>query len=233
MNKLLITLTALLFVAQPAWAADDLKIKDDNDKVNYSIGYQIGGDFVSQGIDLKPEMIVAGIRAAVEKANPLITQEEMNKTLIALKDKIIADQRKQASQAGQDFLVAYRTREGVAELPSGALYRVIKAGDGPQPTQVDSVEIQYIAQTIDGTEISNTYKDDKLKTYQIGRMMPGLRDVLLKMKEHAIWEVVVPMPVPGNGGGAVEQGLVVYKIELVSIKTPEDKAAGETPGKKE
>ncbi len=229
MEKMIFAVLAILFLASPAWAVDDPQIKDDSDKLNYSIGYQIGGDFVNQGIELRPDMIVEGIRTAVEKTKPLITEQEMSKVLIDLKEKVVAEQRQQANLAGQDFLAEFNKQEGVVELPNGARYRVIKAGDGPQPAMEDSVEIQYIARTIDGTEISNTYKEDELKTYQIGRMLPGLRDVLMKMQQHAVWEVVVPMPVPGNNGEPGGHRLVIYEIELLTVKTPKEKAAGEKP----
>jgi FKBP-type peptidyl-prolyl cis-trans isomerase FklB len=85
MKKLLFMLLATLFLSNSVWAADELKLKDENDKVNYSIGYQIGGDFVKQSIELKPEAIVKGMQDAIKANKPLLTQEEMNKTLIDLK----------------------------------------------------------------------------------------------------------------------------------------------------
>lgn len=233
MKKLLFVLLTALFLTQPAWAADDLKIKDNNDKINYSIGYQIGGDFVSQGITLKPEMLVAGIKAAVEKTDPLITQAEMNKTLIALKEKIVADQRRQASQAAQKFMDDFAKDKNVVELPGGVKYRVVRAGTGPQPTETDSVEVQYRARRTDGTEIANTYNENQIRTYQIGRMTPGLRNVLLQMKQGAVWEVLLPSPIPDPETDSFKEGLMIYDIELVSIKAPAAKADAEKPAKKE
>ena len=34
-------------------------------RINYSIGYQIGGDFKRQGWQLQPEILIQGIRDAV------------------------------------------------------------------------------------------------------------------------------------------------------------------------
>ena len=218
MKKLLFMLLATLFLSNFVWAADELKLKDENDKVNYSIGYQIGGDFVKQNIDLKTEIIVKGIQDAIKANKPLLTQEEMNKTLIDLKERIIAEQRQKESEAGLAFLADYRKKDGVVELPVGVLYREVTAGEGTPPTVQDTVTIHYITRTIDGQEVSSTYTDNQPKTYQIGRMMPGLRDVLLKMNKGSKWEVVVPLgQMSSTGKEYLGQGVLVYEIELVSI----------------
>jgi len=218
MKKLLFMLLATLFLSNSVWAADELKLKDENDKVNYSIGYQIGGDFVKQNIDLKTEVIVKGIQDAIKANKPLLTQEEMNKTLIDLKERIIAEQRQKESEAGLAFLEEYRKKDGVVELPVGVLYRVVEAGKGPLPSVNDNATIHFVTKTVEGQEVSNTYTEGQPKTYQIGRMMPGLRDVLLKMNEGAKWEVVVPLGQLNNTGKEyLGQGVLVYDIELVSV----------------
>ena len=55
--KRFIALLAGAGLCAGAWAAEDrpLELKSETDRINYSLGYQIGGDFKSQGIGLSPE----------------------------------------------------------------------------------------------------------------------------------------------------------------------------------
>ena len=42
----------------------------ENEKTSYSVGYQIGGDFKAQGVELDPDSLVQGIRDALTKKEP-------------------------------------------------------------------------------------------------------------------------------------------------------------------
>lgn len=61
-------LTATLFtvlLVDVSFAGDQTELKSQNDKVNYSIGYQMGGDFKRQGIEINTELLVQGIQDAL------------------------------------------------------------------------------------------------------------------------------------------------------------------------
>jgi FKBP-type peptidyl-prolyl cis-trans isomerase FklB len=58
-------------------AADGPELRDQKDKVSYSIGYQIGRDFERQGMAIDPEAVVRGIQDALSGVKPPISQEEM------------------------------------------------------------------------------------------------------------------------------------------------------------
>lgn len=52
-------------------AADKVEPKTEAERINYSVGYQIGGDYQRQGWEVNPEILIQGIRDAVSRANPL------------------------------------------------------------------------------------------------------------------------------------------------------------------
>ncbi len=221
MNRTWIICLLLLLPAIGITAEID-KLSSNNDKINYSIGYQIGGDFVRQGIALNPDAVVRGIRDAMEATEPLISAEEMNNTLINLKKKIVADQRKQLVDAIQPFLQENRAKEGVVELPSGVQYRVLQAGDGPRPTMTDTVAIHYRTLDVNDKELASTYSAAQPKSYVVGKLSPGLRDVLPLMQQGAKWQVVIP---PGHAGDRRSEyldqlGVLIYEVELVAIEQP-------------
>lgn len=92
MNYLLtITLAAGLLATINAEAAD-LELKDDKAKVNYSIGYQVGGDFKRQAIDIKTNALLQGMRDAISGEQALMTAQEQQAILIELQQKVAEDQ---------------------------------------------------------------------------------------------------------------------------------------------
>jgi FKBP-type peptidyl-prolyl cis-trans isomerase FklB len=56
-------------------------------KLGYSIGYQVGGDFRRQGRELDPELVIRGVRHALEGAEPSLTPAEMRRILFAFEQE--------------------------------------------------------------------------------------------------------------------------------------------------
>ena len=74
--KKLILLAAfcLAFISTPSLAQEAVKLEDENARINYSVGYQVGGDFRRQGIELDPEVVAKGIEGEVVKHTDLGTR---------------------------------------------------------------------------------------------------------------------------------------------------------------
>ncbi len=86
-------------VSATVWAADGaVELRSDNDKVGYALGYQIGGDFKRQKIELKQAAVQRGIADAQQGASPLMSAEEMHATLVELKRKVVAQEREAMPQ---------------------------------------------------------------------------------------------------------------------------------------
>ena len=68
---------------------DDLQLTSDTDRTSYALGYQIGGDFQRQRLDLNEEALVRGIEDAMNGAPALMSMESMHATLIELKRKVV------------------------------------------------------------------------------------------------------------------------------------------------
>jgi FKBP-type peptidyl-prolyl cis-trans isomerase FklB len=200
-------------------AAESVPPKSETDKINYSVGYQIGGDFLRQGVGMNAEALSQGIRDALEKREPLLSAQEMTTTLMELKKKIVADERLNHDRKDQDFLVENRKKAGVGELPNGIQYRMIAAGSGPKPAMADSVKINFLAKTTDGTLVSDTFKANDPKIYAMGKVLPGLQAVLPMMQEGSRWEVVIPVGHEGRrrNESLDARGTLIYEIELLSV----------------
>ena len=53
-------------------AAEPLTLDDSTARISYSLGYQIGGDFKRQGVEMNAEAVVKGIEDALSGAEPLM-----------------------------------------------------------------------------------------------------------------------------------------------------------------
>lgn len=77
-----------------AWASgDEMELKSDTDRESYAVGYQIGGDFQRQKMDMNTAAVARGIADAQSGAAPLMTEQAMRTTLIELKRKVVAQER--------------------------------------------------------------------------------------------------------------------------------------------
>jgi FKBP-type peptidyl-prolyl cis-trans isomerase FklB len=219
-----IGLLALVLVPGVCPAAGKAELKTETERINYSVGYQIGGDFKAQGVELTPDVLVQGIRDALNKNEPLLSQEQMNSTLISLKKKVVADQQQQEKQAAAEnrkasaaFLKENARQTGVTALPSGVQYKVLKAGSGKKPTLQDSITINYRVTRIDGKEIAKTDANTP-KSYPVAKAIPGLQEVLLLMAEGAKWQIVLPAATASGGRDPLDDmGVMIYELELLSI----------------
>ncbi len=222
--------TVILFlgftlVVMPYLEANGIEIKSEEDKINYSIGYQIGGDFKKQGIKLNSEAVVKGIEDATTDDQPLLSEEEIRTTLIMLKKRIVADQEAEIKlakanqqEAGVEFLAANSKKEGVVVLPSGLQYKVITTGTGKQPTLDDTVTVHYRGTRINGSIFSNTYRVGKPDSIELAKVIPGLQEALPMMKEGAKWELYIPANLAFGERGPLEGNAVIYEVELLAVQ---------------
>ena len=69
----------LALLAAPAWGGEPLAT--DAQRLGYSIGYQVGGDFRRDGLPLDVEDVVEAVRHALEGAEPRLSPEQMRESL--------------------------------------------------------------------------------------------------------------------------------------------------------
>ena len=222
------TLALTLGAASLAVAAEDLKLEDATARVNYSVGYQIGGDFKRQGVELNAQAIVKGIEDALAGGETLMTPQEMRTTLVELKKKVTADQRKQMQAAaeknlaeGKAFLADNGKKEGVKTLPSGLQYRIIQEGSGKSPNPGDPVTVHYRGTLIDGSEFDSSYSRGQPATFKCDRVISGWKEALPMMKEGAKWQLVIPPELAygqrGAGSKIPPNSTLIFEVELLSI----------------
>jgi FKBP-type peptidyl-prolyl cis-trans isomerase len=152
-----------------------------------------------------------------------------NKTLMvnpaSTQDRLLAYQKTFQLAKGrklEELLFAkVKNSPGFATLPGGISYSVSKMGDGTQAKAKDTVIVNVITSLPDGTEIDNTNKTKQSYMAIVGEMVPGLREVLLRMKEGTICRAIVPAAMAyGEQGTATipPNSAIIYDVALVQVK---------------
>ena len=245
MRLKLIVVLGILFLASQVTAEEKLALKNQKDKVSYSIGLNIGrnlaNDLKKQSIDIDPSILTKGIQDAVAGAKPLLTDQEIQETMVAFQKEMMAKWEeigKKNKAEGEAFLAENKKKEGVKTLPSGLQYKVIKAGTGKKPKADDAVTVNYRGTLINGTEFDSSYKRGQPATFPVsGGIIRGWTEALQLMGEGAKWELFIPSNLAyserGTSGIIGPNATLIFEIELVSIKekTQENKP-GNKPGSK-
>jgi FKBP-type peptidyl-prolyl cis-trans isomerase FklB len=219
-----LALTANAQTAAPQATAPQTPI----DKRSYAIGVQVAEGIKSQVVDVNPAMVSQGLRDALAGTKLLMSDEEIGAAITALQ----ADMQKKQEQArtaileknkkdGDDFLAANGKKEGVVSLPSGLQYKILTPGQGPKPTDDDTVVCNYRGTLLSGQEFDSSYGREPA-TFGVKDVIPGFREAVKLMQAGAKWQVFIPASLAygerGAGNAIEPNSALVFEIELISIK---------------
>ena len=210
---------------------------DDKKKAAYYAGIQIGqqianqwvsgmnrelfGDDSTKTISLKN--LMAGFVSGI-KANGLMTVDSAQIVAQAMMQSIKAKELEKTygsnKEAGEKFLAANKTKEGVKTLESGVQYKVIKEGNGPIPADTSLVKVHYEGKTVEGKVFDSSYERGEPINLRCNQTIKGWTDAMVHMPAGSVWEVYIPQDL---AYGEREQGdikpfsALIFKIELIEV----------------
>ena len=235
-------ITTLLGVAALALSvslgamADELKLEDETARINYSLGYQIGGDFKRQGLEMNPAAVTKGIEDALSEAVPLMTPEEIQTTLTELKRTLVAQQKQKAEEQAaklqadsKQFLEENAKQEGVLVTESGLQYQIIEPGTGKTPTPTDKVTVNYQGTLVDGKEFDSSYKRGKPVSFKLDGVVKGWTEGLQLIKEGGKIKLFIPPELAYGDRGPLAHRALIFDVELLSVGEPEKAEAEAAP----
>lgn len=124
-------------------------------------------------------------------------------------------------EAGASFLKTNKEKEGVAELPSGIQYLVLKEGTGAQPDISDTVKAHYKGALLDGKEFDSSFKRNQPFTAPLKSLIKGWQEALPLMKEGSHWRLWIPSDLAygdrGAGSDIPGGATLMFEVELISI----------------
>jgi FKBP-type peptidyl-prolyl cis-trans isomerase FklB len=203
-------------------------IKTDSDSASYYVGLSIGASMASMDFDeFNIDAMAKGVQESLN-AGSEVDQQKMQEIQMYLNQYFTALQTKASQKelkAGQEFLQANKTRQGVVTLPSGVQYEIIKEGTGAKPAKEDQVDVVYHGTLIDGTVFDSSKERGDTATLPVNGVVPGFSEALTLMNEGSVWKVYIPSELGygerGAGGQIKPNSVITFEIDLVKVKKQE------------
>jgi FKBP-type peptidyl-prolyl cis-trans isomerase FklB len=124
-------------------------------------------------------------------------------------------------KAGQDFLEANKSEQGVVALPSGLQYTILTEGTGAKPGARSKVTCHYHGTLIDGTVFDSSVQRGQPATFPLDRVISGWTEGLQLMPAGSKWRFFIP-PNLGYGDRQVSAQIgpnstLIFDVELLGI----------------
>jgi FKBP-type peptidyl-prolyl cis-trans isomerase len=204
-------------------------LNSEQDKISYSLGYNIGKRLQQQKLELNQDILQQGMRDALGGGAGLLTDQEVETTLRNLQRSLAqkaADDKKKAGEKnaadGEKFLADNAGKTGVVKLPSGLQYKIVKEGSGKKPSANDKVSTHYRGTLIDGTEFDSSYARGKPATFPVNGVIAGWTEALQLMPEGAKWQLFVPAKLAygeeGMGDRIGPNSTLLFEVELIKVE---------------
>ena len=142
---------------------------------------------------------------------------------MSLQDKLFGfrnEKLKAEKDAGAKFLAENKSKPGVAELPSGIQYEVLKEGEGRQPKLNSTIKAHYRGCLLNGKEFDSSYKRNQPFTARPTQLIKGWQEIIPMMKEGSTWRLWIPSDLAygDNGTGGIPGGATLqFDVELLQI----------------
>jgi FKBP-type peptidyl-prolyl cis-trans isomerase FklB len=198
------------------------------EKASYCIGLETGKNLKQQFTDIDTSLLEQGFKDGLTGASPKLTPDEIKAIMMALRQQVEVQQKQfiaklaeENRRAGETFLAENKGKDGIVTLPSGLQYKVLKSGNGPSPTLLDTVSTHYKGMFLDNKVFDSSYDRGKPAVFPVNRVMPGWSEALQKMKVGDKWKLFIPSYLAyGEMGLGMEIGpnmTLVFEMELLGI----------------
>lgn len=226
----LVGISVLVLLTSGA-SAQDVTLKDQKDKVSYSIGVNMGHSLKqqteSEALQMNPQAVAAGVRDALTGGKMLLTDAEIQEVLRGLQKDFMEKQAQlgeKQKKDGEAFLAANKLKAGVKTLPDGLQYQVLTEGKGAKPKATDTVKVSYKGTFIDGTEFDGSAKRGGPITFPLNKVIKGWTEAIQLMPTGSKWKLFVPSELAYGPQGAdtliPPNATLIFEVELVGIEPP-------------
>ncbi|MFL5353199.1 FKBP-type peptidyl-prolyl cis-trans isomerase [Archangium sp.] len=191
------------------------QLKTEEDKTLYALGLSIGRSI--KVFDLSPaelEIVKKGMADSITGAKPAVELETYGPKLQGLA-------KARGERVGQKYLEEAAKEKGAVKLPSGIIYKELKAGTGPSPKSTDTVKVNYRGTLTTGTEFDSSYKRGEPAEFPLNGVIPCWTEGVQKMKVGGKSQLVCPAKLAygeqGQPPTIPPNATLVFEIELLGI----------------
>ncbi len=199
------------------------------DKESYALGLGIGQQLKDMGAEsLDIDDFAQAIKDAIAGKGKMASDEAQAivQSFFARQEKkqraAAAERYKEAKSAGENFLKANASVDGVKTTASGLQYSVLRSGDGKRPTAADTVVCHYEGRLIDGTVFDSSYRRGEPAAFGLRQVIAGWTEGLQLMSVGAKYRFFIPYRLGYGETGAGKQippfSALVFDVELLEVK---------------
>ncbi len=194
--------------------------KADIDSVSYMMGYSFGmqlkegnfGPLNYSDIDKGMRDASKGVEVDVGEFRRIVGSF-MDIRRKALAEEMIAKSEK--------YLEEKRKEEGVDSTMSGLLYKIIENGHGPQPTPLDTVEVNYEGINLDGKVFDSSYERGASAKFPLNGVIKAWTEGIQMISEGGTIMLYAPAKLAygehGNGANIRPNEAITFKVELIKV----------------
>ena len=179
--------------------------------------------------DIDNASLVRGIKDALAGAKPALSMDDAVAALKKLQDTVQKEEEAALQQAGEAnqkagdaFLAANKSKDGVVALPSGLQYKILTQGTGAKPAATDTVVCNYRGTLLDGTEFDSSYKRGQPATFPLNQVIKGWTEGVQLMSVGSKYQFYIPAAlaygVRGAGADIGPNSTLIFDVELISIQ---------------
>ena len=181
----------------------------------------MGDSTLKVDIKLIKQGLINGLRGSKIQMTPVQAQEYLQKTMTVLQSKKMEKQYGGNKVAGEKFLAENAKKAGVKTTPSGLQYEVIKMGNGPLPTDTNSVKVNYHGTLIDGTVFDSSVDRKQPVVFQVNQVIKGWTEALKLMPVGSKFKLYIPQELAyasADRGKIKPFSTLIFEVELISIE---------------
>jgi len=205
----------------------------ERDRVSYAVGVTTGRALRSaDGAEVNFDVLVRGLKDGLEGAHLQIPerqmmamlqkfQQDLRQKMAASRGRAVVENRQKAEK----FLAENKSKEGIVTLPSGVQYRILKAGTGVLPKEVEVVTVNYRGTLLNGHEFDATEPGHPAHL-TVGTLIAGWKEALKLMPVGSHWQLFIP-PALGYGERGIGADIgpneaLVFDVELLGTQLPNE-----------
>jgi FKBP-type peptidyl-prolyl cis-trans isomerase FklB len=193
------------------------------DSLSYSVGVVVAQNLRNQGMsNINHHIVSKAISDVLQDEELVIPFEEAD---INFKEEILRIKsivKEMNKQAGEEFLAANKTKEGVITTDSGLQYEVLTEGDGPSPTVNDKVKVHYHGTLIDGKVFDSSVERDEPISFGLSQVIQAWQEAVPLMKVGSKHRIYAPYNLAYGDRGAgpviLPYSALIFEIELLAIE---------------
>ena len=205
-----------------------VELKNDQDKLSYTLGMNISLSILQLPLELNKEVVIACVADLLRGGQPQIEQQEYQKIMQNFQKQlqtIAAEQKKKTGEANAEishkFLEENAKKEGVKVTNSGLQYIVLEEGNGENPKATDTVKVHYEGTLINGQIFDSSIKRGEPVEFPLNHVIPGWTEGLQLMKVGAKYRFFIPSELAYGEHGAGEMippnSALIFEVELLDI----------------